>query len=76
MQRELDKNVAQLDDLRRENKITKEEYERRLEETNKQSQDAMKNMEDEIAKLRKQAMENRNKGGFFSRIGAALDSLF
>ena len=76
MQRELDKNVAQLDDLRKENKITKEEYEKRLDETNKQSQDAMKKMEDEVARLRKQAMENRRGGGFFSKIGAVLDSIF
>ena len=76
MESQLKKNVSEIEELRRENSFSQQEYQSRLQEANNKSVENMQKLESEISNLRVEAARRPKAKGFFGRIGAAIDKWF
>ena len=77
LESQLKKNVSEIEELRRENSISQQEYQDRLQEANNKTVENMQKLESELSKLREAAITGEAKvKGFFARVGAEVDKLF
>ena len=74
MESQLKKNVSEIEKLRRENSISQQDYQNRLQAANNKSVENIQKLESEISKLREAAITGRAKPkGLFANLGRSID---
>ena len=77
LESQLQQNISEIEELRRENSISQQEYQAKIQEANNKTVENMKKLESELGKLREQAITGAAKPkGFFAKAGDDIDKLF
>ena len=67
LESELQRNISEIEELRRENTISQQEYQAKLQEANNKTVENMQKLEFELGKLREEAITGAAKPkGFFA----------
>ena len=77
LESQLEQNISEIAQLRRENAISQQEYQEKLQEANNKTAENYEKLEYELGKLKEQVITGAAKvKGLFTRIGETLDKVF